>query len=448
MHWHRQRWPEIDDRDAAADEFQTLRAALDELRLGVVLLDAELRATFVNRTFRRMWRLPDAQAESHPAFVALMYHGRDTRAYAVPEHELDAYVAERVALVRAGDTRPVDLWLASGEVVRFHCTVLPDGGRLLTYDYITEMVGQDDELALLRAALDNVAPGVLLLDRHLNARFMNKAARRLWKVDDSAAAQPSFAQLLHAVRIGGPDPVSPEQLDSFVAAGVPQVRAAESAPRDLRLEDGRVVRTQCTSLPDGGRMLTYTDVSDLARQAEEAQRLATLDPATGLLNRPQFHARASDEWDRFHRYHRPLALIVLDVDGFKKINERHGHDAGDRVVAHVAELCARDRRSLDLVGRVGGDEFALLLPETDLDQAEAVAERIREAAAQHPVAIGGTTVPLTVSVGVAGATQSMAGAAALMREAEQALARAKASGRNLTRRAAVPTSEEYHRAAE
>src|SRR3984957_4228372 len=120
-------------------ELALLRAALNEVRFGVVVLDHELRAQFINRAFRKMWRLPDAKADSKPAFVALMYHGCDTRAYNVPEKNLKAYVAERVAHVKGGDPRPVDIRLTSGEVIRFQCTALPNGGRMLSYNYVTDI---------------------------------------------------------------------------------------------------------------------------------------------------------------------------------------------------------------------------------------------------------------------------------------------------------------------
>jgi PAS domain-containing protein len=124
----------------AHSELTMLRASLNALPFGVVVLDHELRAQFINRAFRKMWRLPDAKADSKPAFVALMYHGRDTRAYDVPEHQLDAYVAERVAYVKAGNAAPIDVRLAGGDVVRFQCTVLPAGGRMLNYTYVTDLV--------------------------------------------------------------------------------------------------------------------------------------------------------------------------------------------------------------------------------------------------------------------------------------------------------------------
>jgi PAS domain-containing protein len=156
-----------------------MRAALDEVGFGVVLLDSELRAQFINRAFRRMWRLPDAKADSKPAFVALMYHGRDTRAYQVPKQELDSYIANRVALIKAGDLTPLALRLANGEVIRLNCAILPNGGRMLSYTYVTDIVRHSDELEVLKDALDHLHEGIVLLDPELNATFMNRAVRDL-----------------------------------------------------------------------------------------------------------------------------------------------------------------------------------------------------------------------------------------------------------------------------
>jgi PAS domain-containing protein len=126
--------------DLVSAELSALRAAIDAVPVGIVVLDPELRAQFISRAFRKMWRLPDAKADSKPAFVALMYHGRDTRAYDVPDSELDAYVARRVAYVKSGNPAPVEVRLASGDVIRFQCTVLPGGGRMLTYTDVTDLV--------------------------------------------------------------------------------------------------------------------------------------------------------------------------------------------------------------------------------------------------------------------------------------------------------------------
>src|SRR5580698_1429808 len=106
--------------------------------------------------------------------------------------------------------------------------------------------------------------------------------------------------------------------------------------------------------------------------------LATVDGLTGLYNRRHFDTLARVEWGRFQRYGRPLSLLVLDVDNFKSINDRFGHDAGDVILKAIANDCSSMRRETDIVGRLGGEEFVLLLPETNESGAQLVAERLRE----------------------------------------------------------------------
>jgi diguanylate cyclase (GGDEF)-like protein len=308
--------------DIMRGELLALRAALDEVPFGVVLLDSELRAQFINRAFRKMWRLSDAKADSKPAFVSLMHHGGDTCAYDIPQDQLKAYVAERVAQVKAGDPSPRDIRLARGEVLRF----------------------------------------------------------------------------------------------------------------------------QCTALPNGGRMLSYADVTDLVRDAAEKQHLATTDAMTDLYNRRHFLTLAEAEWQRFQRYCRPLSLLIFDIDRFKAINDKLGHDAGDRAIAEVAALAGIDKRPSDILARLGGDEFALLLPETGIQQAGVVAERLREKVARSPRDEGRAEMKISVSVGAAGATSSMPGIQALIKAADEALYRAKFLGRNRVS-VAMPAPTDAHRLA-
>jgi diguanylate cyclase (GGDEF)-like protein len=434
--------------DLVRNELLGLRAALDEAKFGVVLLDAELRAQFINRAFRKMWRLPDSKADSRPAFVALMYHGRDTRAYELPESELDAYVAERVADVKTANPAPRDIRLASGEVLRFQCTALPSGGRVLSYTAVTDIVRHSDELEVLRAALDNVAQGVILLDTRLHAQFVNAAARKLAGISaEEAGRKPHFSQLVNNTRLTGAYDVPPGDLDAFIARRIALVKAGDPTPIDLRLGDGRIMRAQCVLLPDGGRMLTYTDVTDLVRHAEELERLATTDAMTDLCNRRHFLVLAEAEWSRFQRYQRPLTLLLIDLDRLKAINDRFGHAAGDMAMVTVAEIFGNNRREPDIVARVGGDEFAMLLPETDLAQGEVVAERLRQELKQRPLT-GGGGLTLTVSVGLAQAALSMPNVDALMKAADRALYQAKAAGRDRAVTAAPREDGAFDLAAE
>jgi PAS domain-containing protein len=124
-----------------------LSAALDQVDIGIVLLDSDTRAEFINRAFRDYFSLSDRKADSKPPFIALMYHARDTGAYELPEEELSAFIAKRTEMMRAGDSTPININLADGKVLRFSCTALPDGGRMLSYTPITDLIRHTDDPA-------------------------------------------------------------------------------------------------------------------------------------------------------------------------------------------------------------------------------------------------------------------------------------------------------------
>ncbi|MEH2622368.1 PAS domain-containing protein [Bradyrhizobium sp. AZCC 1719] len=124
---------------------ERLSAALDQVDIGIVLLDSATRAEFINRAFRDYFKLSDEQADSKPPFIALMYHGRDTGAWQLPEDELSTFIAKRTEMIRTGDSTPINVGLADGQVLRFTCTALPDGGRMLSYTPVTDLVRHTDD---------------------------------------------------------------------------------------------------------------------------------------------------------------------------------------------------------------------------------------------------------------------------------------------------------------
>ena len=121
---------------------------------------------------------------------------------------------------------------------------------------------------------------------------------------------------------------------------------------------------------------------------------------------------------------------MIDIDLFKSVNDRFGHHVGDQVIVYVARICGDGKRNSDILSRIGGEEFALLLPETDIREARRVAERLRNAVAQLPVPHDSASVAVTVSIGVATADANMLGGQDLMKRADEALERAKRAGRN------------------
>lgn len=424
--------PERRSGDILRGHMLALRAALDQIPVGILLLDTELKALFINRAFRNMWVLPDAVADRNPSFTDLMHHGCKTMAYELPAEQLEAYVAERVRLISVGDVNPIDLRRSNGDVVRCQCTPLPDGGRMVSYTPVTDIVRASDKLKVLTGALENVEDGVVLLDRDLNAIFLNRRMREFWQVtEEEVARHPAYVTLLTRNRRAVPADATLEQIKAFPAKRIAEIKAGDHK-RDVQTPDGRNIRVHCSTMANGGRMLTFVDVTDLVRNARQLEVLATTDPLTGLFNRRQFLTMTDAEWSRFQRYYRSLSVLMVDIDHFKSVNDRFGHAVGDEAIRAVADVCVRGKRKSDIVGRVGGEEFAVLLPETTLSRARTVAERIRKRVEGLTLTAEDRPVQLTVSVGVAEAITSMPGVDALMKAADAALYQAKEGGRNRT----------------
>ena len=163
---------------------------------------------------------------------------------------------------------------------------------------------------------------------------------------------------------------------------------------------------------------------------EEIYQLATHDALTELYNRRHFIEMADKEIARAIRHQRPLSLCIVDVDLFKPVNDRYGHISGDEVLRQIAALLRRHARNDDLAARIGGEEFALLLPECGSEDAAVLEDRVREAVAEAAFAPGGEPRQMTVSIGVASLAATRETRQALMAAADAALYRAKHEGRN------------------
>jgi diguanylate cyclase (GGDEF)-like protein len=185
----------------------------------------------------------------------------------------------------------------------------------------------------------------------------------------------------------------------------------------------------------GSCVLKFMDrFSVEARYHEEIYQLATVDPLTDLYNRRQFLELLEKELARAANHRRPLALLIIDIDHFKAINDRYGHPAGDGVLKRVARTVSAHAREEFIIARIGGEEFAAVLPEHTVVQAAEFAERLRQAIADHDMAADGGPNRVTVSIGAAAWLAGMMGSSDLLRAADEQLYRAKQEGRNSVRR--------------
>ena len=180
---------------------------------------------------------------------------------------------------------------------------------------------------------------------------------------------------------------------------------------------------------ESARLTTVVDISHRKAEEQALRRAAATDDLTGLAGRGHFMRIANESLQAALMHGRPMALVMLDVDHFKQINDHYGHAAGDMALRDVARLCGTVTRAEDLAGRIGGEEFCLLLPGIGTDSALALAERLRAAMEDHPIDMGGCTVTLTASLGV---TEVRAGdsISLLLARADAALYAAKRGGRN------------------
>lgn len=169
----------------------------------------------------------------------------------------------------------------------------------------------------------------------------------------------------------------------------------------------------------------------LGETLEALRQLATRDPLTGLLNRREFDRVLAEESERARRFGTAVALVLVDLDHFKRVNDRHGHPAGDAVLCEVASRLQAQVRNVDRVMRLGGEEFALVLVQTARAAAVAVAERVVAAIRNDPVAAGGERrLAVTASAGVAALPEDATTSADLIAAADRALYAAKTAGRD------------------
>jgi diguanylate cyclase (GGDEF)-like protein len=176
--------------------------------------------------------------------------------------------------------------------------------------------------------------------------------------------------------------------------------------------------------------LAVTERSQAERRASDLETLAAVDFLTGVYNRRHFETLARAELARYQRYMRPLSVMMIDIDHFKTVNDQFGHAVGDRVLKSVADLCRAAKRDTDIVARVGGEEFAIMLPKTTEAATMQFAERLCRLARDCTLAADGEEIPVTISVGIAGASMRTSGIESLMRDADHALYQAKRSGRD------------------
>jgi diguanylate cyclase (GGDEF)-like protein/PAS domain S-box-containing protein len=286
-----------------------------------------------------------------------------------------------------------------------------------------------------RAYLDTARDAVVVVDRQGVILEFNRAAETHLGCTAEEALGHNVSEFLPEIESGDID------LHLGGAAGPSAELASGEQQVSVRRKDGTTYPAEVSvgNTEIGGQRVHVCVVRNITGRKRFEQQLldlANTDPLTGALNRRAFMEAAEDLFGLARRHNRPLSFMMIDADHFKKVNDTHGHQAGDVVLKWITNTIGKDLRTTDKLGRIGGEEFALILPETDAERAVDVAERLLNDFRGAEIEIGdGKAVSITVSIGISTLTEKTEYLDGLMQEADEALYKAKSTGRDRWRMA-------------
>lgn len=273
------------------------------------------------------------------------------------------------------------------------------------------------------------AYGVYRLDRDGRVQSWNKGAENItgWKENERVGVP--FAQLFDDA---SRREAVPEKTLQFVHANrhvrEEHTRLRKNGEPFTAMVTMDVVRASSGELL--GFVEVFQDITELKRREQALYNRATKDALTGVLNRGHFTETATQEIERARRFAEPLSVIMIDIDHFKSVNDTYGHEVGDKVIIALAKCCQENIRKIDYVGRIGGEEFVVLLPRANKEPAADMAKRLRLKIMERRVPVGEREILFTASLGVAALRPHTRDLAELLRNADAALYKAKREGRN------------------
>ena len=281
----------------------------------------------------------------------------------------------------------------------------------------------------LKEITSSMGEGILVIDKNGILEFMNAEAEHIlgWSFDE--IKNSDLHNLIHIHASGADD-------DCIVKKAYLHGEKNHSEDDHFKRKNGELFPISLTAAPinddhkTSGAVIIFRDITERKEIEKQLSDLALNDRLTGLYNRGSFDETLSYELERAQRYNRSLSLLMLDLDYFKKINDTYGHQAGDDVLKKIANIIKRSIRGSDYPARFGGEEFIIILPETESSKAVELAERIRKTLENEPIEISeNETIHVTTSIGVVTSRQGVT-TKTLLYLVDKALYKAKRRGRN------------------
>ncbi|WP_287876740.1 PAS domain S-box protein [Aquitalea sp.] len=345
-----------------------------------------------------------------------------------------------VALLQAHNHFTFTHRLASGELrtVDVHSSPVDSGGRTLLFSIIHDITARrqaEDALSTLQrqllAIIENFHGAMLLEDQNGAVVLVNHQYCEMF-MPERSPEQIKNDSRLHVAAEAACCFAEPERLMQRLEEL--QHSRQMVLGEEWELVDGRMLERDHVPIFIEGRLRSvlwvYRDISSRKKQEEALRLLATTDALTGIANRRSFMEKLGDEFARFMRFSNPVAVLMLDIDHFKQVNDTWGHAVGDKVLHEFAAICQQEVRKVDVLGRLGGEEFAVILPGSGMAGALALAERLREAVRAREIKVGEASLQIRTSIGVSCFSRQQQDAAVALALADQALYEAKLAGRD------------------
>lgn len=421
------------------DDIRRFQTVVNNLPSGVILFDEKLQIRMHNDKVCKILDLPENLLDSAASSVHTLLQFNANRGEYGPG-DPEELAKNMLELIQENKDYQFERTRPDGSILEIHGHWLDNKGYVTTFTDITDRKKAEEEAnrnsAYLQALLQNLDQGVTVTDENLNIAFWNKAFFKLLDFPEELQKQPMRYEdfIRFNAERGEYGPGDPEQ---HVQARIISALKFQPHHFERTRPDGRTLEVIGKPLVVDGKNLgfisTYVDITEHKRMAEDLRKLANTDGLTGLHNRRFFSAMLNRELKRCLRSGQPLSLLALDLDHFKNINDRFGHATGDRVLKEFSKTCMEALRDVDVCGRMGGEEFAIFLPDTDRKGAKASAERLRKATENiHLLSDKGEPIPISVSIGIAlfDSSNEEDNQDALLNRADKALYTAKRQGRN------------------
>jgi diguanylate cyclase (GGDEF)-like protein len=414
-------------------QIDCLYQALNHMSQGLCVFDANERLLFCNEQYLTIYGFDRAVVRPGISYREILDYAVKQGKHANLESE-ESY-DRCIALVRAQRPTSHRLHLSDGQVVETTFRHIADGGWVAVHEDVTlrirEQIALHERNLLLDATLENMAHGLCAYDSELRLIFANRAYLEIYGLGaDDAKPGVTLLDLMRAsigrgIHVAG---VTAEQM--FADYKRRLIECQESALY-RELADGRVIAVRHRPMINGGWVGTYEDITERRRYEAHIARLARLDTLTELPNRLMFREQMDEALARIDSG-QSFAILCVDLDNFKAVNDTLGHLVGDKLLQNVGARLRSVIGDGDIIARLGGDEFAILRRGNDPDSVARLAQGLIDAMSKHSF-IEGHEISIGLSAGIVIAPDDGNECDQLMRYADLALYRAKAEGRNTYR---------------